>query len=177
MRTISIVLSLFLFSCAQYSIKSEYDPYTKMNNVYEAENVTSSGTKHLFLNLSTSFNSENQIVFFKFLYRAKDWLFVEENEGIQILLTNGKIIKLSSIDSVNRETKDGSGGTYGGVYIEESGELILDKDTLKLLLNNPINSIRVYGSNSYIDFTTYTIVEMQQRWKEFSNTHLTDFLN
>lgn len=175
MRTLSIILlSLFLFSCsAQYSVKSEIDKYQSTTNTYEQNNYVSKDAMNsngiLFLNLFKQLEQDSEKLYIRYETKTYNWLFVEKNECIQILLTNGEVIKLSSIEEPVRKTEPAFG-------CSEKGIISIDKIVFEKLISNPIESIRVYGDNSYIEFGHY-VDRLQQRWKEFSNTHLTDFLN
>ena len=172
-RIFITLLSLFLFSCSlQYSVKTEEDKYSGSTKTYEENNRVQGFSGSVYLNLSKQVKEDSELVFIRFDYRDANWIYVEKNEGIQILLKNGEVVKLSSVEMPSRNVE--SGGDYVGV--SESGVLMLDKNTLKTLLSNPIESVRVYGSDSYKEYGNGTS-QLQQRWKEFSNTHLTDFLN
>ena len=100
MKKLLLLYSIIIFSsCAfQYAVKNEVDSYTGFNNIYETNNRVQGMTGSVYLNLSKSSKNGEDIVFIRYDYRDSDWIFMEQKDGIQLLLSNGEVVKLSSLD-------------------------------------------------------------------------------
>jgi hypothetical protein len=163
---------LFFLSCSglTYKVVESFDEYEKAGVTYEHFNRVQNMFGSMYLNLYKIEKGDKVDVLLSFTLKESGWIFIEDEESFQFLFVDGEVLKLSPIGKIRGDVD--SGGGYVG--IEEDGQILLDKPTLKLLLNKDIKSLRVIGSKSireYNDFST-----MQLRWRDFSNKHLSEFL-
>ncbi len=170
-KILIFIIPLFIIGCSlQYEVLNEYDNFSKMNKTYETNNRVRGMTGSVYLILSMMSDDDGVTAYIRYDYRDADWIFLEQTDGIQLLLENGDVIKLSSHESPNREVL--SGGSYVG--ISESGVIFIDRPTLNKILNSSIEKVRVYGKSSYKDYSI-GVTQLHQRWVEFNSTHLSNF--
>tara|TARA_R110002012_G_C11421074_1_gene588253 strand:+ start:121 stop:651 length:531 start_codon:yes stop_codon:yes gene_type:complete len=161
-----------LFGCAglSYKVVESYDEYEKTGLTYEYFNRVQNMFGSMYLNLNKFDKSNDVSVFLTFTLKESGWIFIEEKESFQFLFTDGEVLKLSPVGRIDGEVD--SGGGYVGV--EESGQIAINKSTLKLLLDKDIKSLRVIGRQSNREYNNFAT--MQLRWREFSQNHLNEFL-
>jgi hypothetical protein len=172
MKRLLILSAFFLFSCTglTYKVVESFDEYEKTGMTYEYFNRVQNMLGSMYLNLYKLDNSGNVTVFLSFTLKESSWIFIEKDESFQFLFNDGEDLKLSPIGRIGGDID--SGGGYVG--IEESGQIALDKSTLKLLLNKDIKSLRVIGSKSNREYNNFST--MQSRWREFAQKHLSEYL-
>ena len=174
--TLLILLSLSLFiGCLSwgYQIVDSYDEYDKVREIFQKDNwvkrTETSSYHYLDLNLyQIIYDSKSSPLYLKFGLFQPDWLFIKENKSIQILFVDGDVLTLNTFGEVKREVIESG--------IKEFGLIEIDKDTLNKMLNNKIKSIRVNGDTYYSEFKG-NIDICQNRWVEYSDKYLNNFLN
>ncbi len=171
-KSILLSTALFLLSCTglTYKVVESFDEYEKTAMTYEYFNRVQNMLGSMYLNLYKLDNSGNVSVFLSFTLKESNWIFIEEEESFQFLFNDGDVLKLSPVGSIGGDVD--AGGGYVG--IEESGQIVLNRATLKLLLKKDIKSLRVIGSNSIREYNNFST--MQSRWREFAQNHLSEFL-
>ena len=129
---------LALNSCASimapYSIVEDYDAFNKKGKIHQSNNYLfyiPAETQYSFgVNLYI-FKDENEDIDFVsliFSFIDDDWLFIEQDNSLQFLFTDGEVLKLSSKPKILREV-------FGNGNIYESGSVRLDKIILSKLIN------------------------------------------
>ena len=88
-KILIFIIPLFIIGCSlQYEVLNEYDNFSKMNKTYETNNRVQGMTGSVYLNLSMISDDDGVTAYIRYDYRDADWIFLEQTDGIQLLLEN-----------------------------------------------------------------------------------------